>query len=270
MELGQLLRQARLEAGLSQRELCGDQISRNMLSQIENGSAHPSMETLSYLAQKLNKPISYFLDEQTIASPNHELMEQAKAAFAEGNYGQTLSLLAQYQPDDPIYDWEYYLLEAQSCIELAATAIQKNHAAHAAQLLERAARAGELTPYYNDATRRQRLLLLCQVTDQSVTLPPDDEALLIRAGVSIGEGKPDRALQYLDAMENKSSPQWNYMRGKACMAQKNFEDAVPLLKAAESLHPQECATMLEQACREMEDYKGAYFYARKIQGREPV
>ena len=125
------------------------------------------------------------------------------------------------------------------------------------------------TPYYNDATRRQRLLLLCQVTDKSVTLPPDDEALLIRAGVSIGEGKPDRALQYLDAMENKSSPQWNYMRGKACMAQKNFEDAVPLLKAAESLHPQECATMLEQACREMEDYKGAYFYARKIQGREP-
>ena len=268
MELGQLLRRARLEAGLSQRELCGDQISRNMLSQIENGSAHPSMETLSYLAQKLNKPISYFLDEQTIVSPNNELMKQAKATFAEGNYGQTLSLLTQYQPNDPIFDWEYYLLEAQSCIELAATAIQKNHSAHAAQLLERAARAGELTPYYNDATRRQRLLL-CQVSDKSVALPPDDEALLIRAGVSIGEGKPDRALQYLDAVENKTSPQWNFMRGKACMAQKNYEDAIPHLKAAEDYRPQECDVMLEQACREMEDYKGAYFYACKLQGRKP-
>ena len=93
--------------------------------------------------------------------------------------------------------------------------------------------------------------------------------MLIRAGVSIGEGKPDRALQYLDAMENKSSPQWNFMRGKACMAQKNYEDAITHLKAAEGSRPQECAAMLELACREMEDYKGAYFYACKIQGRKP-
>lgn len=34
MELGQRLKQARLEAGMSQRQLCGDVITRNMLSQI--------------------------------------------------------------------------------------------------------------------------------------------------------------------------------------------------------------------------------------------
>ena len=50
MELGQKLRLARQEAGLSQRQLCGEVITRNMLSQIENGSAKPSMETLRYLA----------------------------------------------------------------------------------------------------------------------------------------------------------------------------------------------------------------------------
>ena len=44
MELGEKLRQARMEAGLSQRQLCGDVITRNMLSQIENGAARPSME----------------------------------------------------------------------------------------------------------------------------------------------------------------------------------------------------------------------------------
>ena len=32
MELGEKLRLARLEAGLSQRALCGDEITRNMLS----------------------------------------------------------------------------------------------------------------------------------------------------------------------------------------------------------------------------------------------
>ena len=33
VEMGELLRQARLEAGLTQRELCGERITRNMLSQ---------------------------------------------------------------------------------------------------------------------------------------------------------------------------------------------------------------------------------------------
>ena len=50
MELGDKLRQARLDAGLTQRQLCGDRITRNMLSQIENGLARPSMQTLRYLA----------------------------------------------------------------------------------------------------------------------------------------------------------------------------------------------------------------------------
>ena len=38
MTIGQRLKQARLEAGLSQRQLCGDTITRNMLSLIENGA----------------------------------------------------------------------------------------------------------------------------------------------------------------------------------------------------------------------------------------
>ena len=61
MELGQRIRAARLEAGLSQRQLCGEVITRNMLSQIENGSARPSMDTLQYLAAQLGKPVSFFL-----------------------------------------------------------------------------------------------------------------------------------------------------------------------------------------------------------------
>ena len=41
MELGEKIRQARLEAGLSQRALCGDVITRNMLSQIETALPSP-------------------------------------------------------------------------------------------------------------------------------------------------------------------------------------------------------------------------------------
>ena len=263
MDLGQTLRQARLDAGLSQRELCGDKISRNMLSQIENGTAHPSMDTLSYLAEKLGKPVGYFLDEPTPTSPNHALIEQARATFAAGNYGQTLSMLKQYELDDPVFDWEYYLLEAQSCMELATKAIQAGHTAHAMQLLDRAALAGEQTPYYNDATRRQRLLLLCRVTKETIPLPSDDDALLVRASIAIGEGDAARALQYLDAAENKTSVEWAYHRGRAYLNLEKYADALPYLKTAEEYRPKECIAMLEQCYRELGDFKGAYFYSCK-------
>ena len=59
MELGKRLQQARLEAGLSQKQLCGDRITRNMLSQIEHGTAKPSMTTLQYLAERLGKSVGY-------------------------------------------------------------------------------------------------------------------------------------------------------------------------------------------------------------------
>ena len=55
MELGQRLKQARLQAGLSQRQLCGEEVTRNMLSQIENGTARPSMARLAYFAARLGK-----------------------------------------------------------------------------------------------------------------------------------------------------------------------------------------------------------------------
>ena len=74
MELGEKLRLTRLEAGLSQRALCGDEITRNMLSRIENGAARPSMKTLGCLAARLGKPVSYFLEEDTVCSPNQEIM----------------------------------------------------------------------------------------------------------------------------------------------------------------------------------------------------
>lgn len=43
MTLGQKLRQTRLSKGLSQSQVAGDCVTRNMLSQIENDQASPSM-----------------------------------------------------------------------------------------------------------------------------------------------------------------------------------------------------------------------------------
>ncbi|MCM1988365.1 helix-turn-helix domain-containing protein [Oceanirhabdus seepicola] len=64
--MGEKIKRLRKELTLTQSQLAGDEMSKSMLSQIENNVAKPSMKTLKYIASKLNKPISYFLNDENI------------------------------------------------------------------------------------------------------------------------------------------------------------------------------------------------------------
>lgn len=50
IELGKRIREARLSKKMTQSEVVGTFITRNMLSQIESGTATPSFKTLEYLS----------------------------------------------------------------------------------------------------------------------------------------------------------------------------------------------------------------------------
>ena len=158
MELGEKLRQARLKAGLSQRQLCGDTITRNMLSQIESGKAGPSMTTLQYLAGQLGKPVSYFLEEDTAVSANISAMEQARQAYSHRDYEQVLQILEEYQQPDPLFDQEYAYLMALSALERAAVLLESMEYLKAVPLLEQVNRGSIY--YREDMERRRKNLLL--------------------------------------------------------------------------------------------------------------
>ena len=68
--IGQKIKDARKEKKLTQEELADSNISRSLISLIENDLSYPSMQTLEYLALKLNKHISYFLVEDDTDSLN--------------------------------------------------------------------------------------------------------------------------------------------------------------------------------------------------------
>ena len=73
LKMGELIRIARKEAGLSQRELA-ERIYRRQaaLSDMENGKMEPNASTLVYLAFNLNKPISYFFPKSYRTESNLE------------------------------------------------------------------------------------------------------------------------------------------------------------------------------------------------------
>ena len=68
--IGQKIKEARKEKKLTQEELADSNISRSLISLIENDLSYPSMQTLEYLATKLDKHISFFLVEDDTDSIN--------------------------------------------------------------------------------------------------------------------------------------------------------------------------------------------------------
>ena len=260
MELGERLKQARLEAGISQRQLCGDVITRNMLSQIENGSAKPSMDTLRYLAQQLGKPMGYFLEEQTVSADQTTIL-QAREVF-EADPAKTLELLKQYRGCDGVFDPEYHLLWALSAMNLARQVLDQGRNAYAMTLLEEAAAHGALTPYYTQDHERRRLLLCyCarpELAQQLVQQLPDPmDEILLRASA---QTDPVMQGRILDAAPRQTD-QWHLQRAQVYMTQGNYAKAIPHLEAA----PKSKAVyaQLELCCKELEDYKSAYYYAVK-------
>ena len=264
MELGQRIKQLRLEQGLSQRQLCGDVITRNMLSQIENGAARPSMDTLAYLAGKLGKSVSYFLEEDTAVSANRAVMDRAREAFDGGDYAEALAALEQFRLPDPVYERERALLEQLCLLGSTEAALREGRNRYAAQLLERAEKAE--SPYCAAQLRRQRLLLAAEVRSMPLTqiaaqLPSLDEELMVRAECALETGDPHRAAALLEGAQERTSPRWNLLRAGAEVQRGAYAQAITFLRRAEDACPEEAVPLLERCFRELGDYQKAYHYA---------
>jgi len=259
MELGEKLKTARQEAGLSQRQLCGDVITRNMLSQIEHGTARPSMETLRYLASRLGKPLSWFLEEDTAVSSNQALMEQVRKADA----GQAWLLLKTFHHPDLLLEWEWNLRSFLAGLGAAEQAIEAEKWLYARQLLEEVQSFEHGIP----ELERKRLWLLGRIPGADLPaivqqLPPMDAELLLRAEAALAAKDAQRAVCLLSAVENPLSPKRNLLLGSARMQLGAYAEASECLQCAESTYP-EALPLLEECFRELGDFKKAYEYACK-------
>ena len=264
MELGQRIKKARLEAGLSQRQLCGQVCTRNMLSLIESGRAKPSMETLRYFAHRLGRPLSWFLGEEMTASPNQQIMEKAEAALKDGAFSACLECLEAYRSPDPIFDNSRYFIEILCLLELADSAVQQGKLPYARGLLERVAQAGANTLYPWD---RQRWLLLRFAAGETAAplahgLTDMPQRLRLLAAAALESGEPARAEAWLLAADDPSAEDC-LLLGQALLAQKKYARAAEVLQKAEARLTAQCIPMLEICYRELGNFELAYKYACK-------
>lgn len=256
MELGERIRSARLEAGLTQRQLCGEKITRNMLSQIENGTAQPSMDTLRYLSQRLGKRMSFFLDEET----EDGILNRAWLAHDAGEDGKALALLEQFDASFDEENREYILLKVLTLLSLAQTNIDQGREVYARKLL---IQAQTLEPTWLPELKLRRLSIQAKLgmSVEMTELPNLDDRLYLYAYAAMRSGEPKRAADFLDAAEDHSGTQWHLLRARTLMAQGEYASAAKLLRLEEKKKPEEAIPLLEQCYREQGDFQQAYHYA---------
>lgn len=87
--LGKRIKEARLKRKMTQSELVGDFITRNMLSRIESGNAYPSVKTLEYLAQRLDIPFGQLMEQAQddhTDDPQLDILIKAKQCYLSEDY----------------------------------------------------------------------------------------------------------------------------------------------------------------------------------------
>lgn len=249
MTLGQRIYQARQEQGLSQRQLAGEEMTRNMLSALEHDTANPSLATLKYLSEKLEKPVSWLLGEDVLEGSQVRRMADARAAYTGGHWEQCLKLLAEPAAS---FAREAQLLKCLCLLEQAEQAVREQRLPYARQLLEQCQAEGMDSPYYE---------LLRPRLDRLMGQPVDvDEALLANARIALDRGDYARAQALLGAASRREAA-WERLMGEALFGQKQYAEALEhYLRCGDD---RRLDARLEVCCRELGDYRRAYYYATR-------
>ena len=284
MNIGERIRELRISKLMTQADLAGDHITRNMLSCIENGSANPSLSTIIYIAGRLGVPAGFLLAEQgdEMAYRKMSNLSNIKKAYTTGDVQscKSLCLSGCPEPDD-----EISLLLANCDTEIAVEEFWSGKLRSSCRFFDEALSYAERTIYATDAIEAEIRVYFRFMERISHTLYSDlldeEKALSVKSNLIISQ-----YLDALDALDNADttvaealierldhSGKYSFfaahLQSRLLIIQKNYKQAQKALQqllqdSDTPLNKIELYTVLgdlEICCRENEDYKNAYRYA---------
>ena len=285
MNIGEKIRELRIAKLMTQAELAGSHITRNMLSCIENGTANPSLSTILYIAGRLGVPAGFLLAEEgdEIVYRKMNSLANIKRAYAAGDYRGCRSLChaACPEPDD-----EIRLLLAECDAEIAADEFRHGRLRSSCRFFDEALEHAEKTIYPTEAIEARAAVFFRYMRRISATLYSD--VLDEEKPISLAYVTPFSAyLAALEALDDRDAeparrflaegrgdagrdPEFlaRHLRARLCLWEGDHaaakDELMALLERESPLTEVSLYAVLcdlEECCRETEDYKGAYTYA---------
>ena len=281
LDIGKKIKKLRCEKFMTQAELAGDNITRNMLSCIENGTALPSLSTLRYIASKLNVSAGYLLADELEEQIYLKMDEMAniKNAYLSKNFKICRDMCMNAESCD---DDEIQMILCECNLAIGIENFNNGNLRECCELLDEAIEGGGRTLYKTDHVvaaagvrfRFMRLIsatLSSNVVDESdINIYPamTDEfcryLLLFEAteeGVSASETK-------IMAVGRAESPYVLHLLARKKMNAGEYAEAYNYLHTilhGEVAIPQPMLYFvfcdLEKCCKEKEDFKGAYEFS---------
>lgn len=281
MNIGQRIKSLRIAKMLTQQELAGGNITRNMLSRIENGFALPSMQTLIYISEKLGVPAGYLLAEEHEDFGYKKLigMPEVMRAFHAGEWQICIDLcLALGGVDDEIN----YLLSL--CMyNCAKELFASGELRLAVQMFDSCKQQCFNTSYPLANVIAECDAYICAIGYISPLLVSDIDFVANPSPASFGEDFC-RYFTVLRVLEEKGNAEisvrrllvgnWakshytDHINARVKIKYGNHNEAYHILKGLLSSDYNIPAPMLyfifsdlEVCCRELSDYRGAYEYS---------
>lgn len=136
MTIGEKIKKLRSDKMMSQSELAGSEITRNMLSQIEHGSALPSLGTVNYIASRLNVSPGFLLanEEDERLYLKNAAIDDIKKAYLGKNFELCYDMCKRFAAEDD----EITLILAESSLMVGIEAFCRGELHTAAELFEEA------------------------------------------------------------------------------------------------------------------------------------
>ena len=281
-DIGHKIKQLRLQRNMTQTELAGDQITRNMLSRIENGAALPSLPTVWYLADRLEVPAGFLLaegnDDRIWRKMNR--IESIRRLLRTGDTRICMEL-CRAEDQDRDADDEICLIMAECSLRLGIEAFEGGHMHQACTLLDEAVEYAARTVYDASAVRDTaalyfRFMHRLSPMLYSESLPGSEDPL---TGSSRPFGRYVLALEALEAGEERrvhfylneeTTDAWAaHFAAHYDVHRAEYQTAMEaLLRLLHAEREQSRVWLycvfcdLEICCRELGDFKGAYEYSQ--------
>lgn len=282
MTLGQKIKQARINAGLTQKELVGEHITRNMLSKIENDNATPSVKTLEFLAGRLGLSTAYLMSDLTFSDgTSPDGLDEMRKAYKEGRFEDCITLL-QNSNTAGTTD-EGYLLRSLADLAAAREYLAAHDYEKAKYFADSADYYNKQGLYYSAEIDAEMSLILAECAN---VLAPDEFeenakeycrsiesiSFSLRFDLAKAEnlsltGHYEAAFKILSSLpemhSGKLAARKFFVTGLAYKAKGDYSAAKDMLLKAETegLSTNALFEALEYCFKELEDYKSAYHYA---------
>lgn len=280
MKIGEKIKKLRTAKLMTQSELVGTEITRNMLSQIENGTANPSLETILYIAGRLNVSPGFLLsdsEDEQIYFKHNEIIG-IKKAFMNEDYRicRDMCIHSESASDD-----EIQMILSECNLAIAIEAFHRGNLREACTFFDEAIESCSGTVYRTDHVISAAGVYFRYLRRLSATLGSN---LIDEGEVNVYPALTDEFCRYAMAIEyfdgekenlfdgheigQQDSPFVLHWEAKCLMKSGNYDGAY------EKLHeiligscpvPEPVLYFvfcdLEVCCRERNDFKSAYEYS---------